>query len=174
MQSVQRCLNLLFQHSLFLTFFLFQKYLKPKVRTTKLVNSVVYHPCSSRLASGIHPFSLNSISFRNACWIFSDLYIPAPVEKFFQFMVFTLEIALNLCIFTHAAVPHSTLQGQIFENQFRPWAKNNGVEEIMICFIKVQSENMKMTWNISLLIFCMIYNFSKCGGFTVLWIISIN
>ena len=43
----------------------------------------------------------------------------------------------------------------------------------MIRFIKIQSENMKMTWNISLFIFCMIYSFSKCDGFTiVLWIIS--
>ena len=117
MQSVQRCLNLLFQHSLFLTFFLFQKYLKPKVRTTKLVNSVVYHPCSSRLASGIHPFSLNSISFRNACWIFSELYIPICVGKHFRFMVLTfVENALNLSIFTHAPVPHSKLQVESFEN----------------------------------------------------------
>ena len=38
----------------------------------------------------------------------------------------------------------------------------------MIFFIKVQSENMKMTWNISLFIFCMICNFSKSDGFSVL------
>ena len=44
------------------------------------------------------------------------------------------------------------------------------VEETMICFIKIQAENMKMTWNISLYISCMICNFSKCDGFTVLWI----
>ena len=44
----------------------------------------------------------------------------------------------------------------------------------MIFFIKIQSENMKMTWNISLFIFCMICNFSECDGFTVLWIISIK
>ena len=38
----------------------------------------------------------------------------------------------------------------------------------MICFIKIQSENLKTTWNISLFIFCMICNISKCDGFTVL------
>ena len=38
----------------------------------------------------------------------------------------------------------------------------------MIYYIKIQSENMKMTWNISLFIFCMIYNFSNRDGFTVL------
>ena len=31
----------------------------------------------------------------------------------------------------------------------------------MICSIKIQSENMKMTWNISLITFYMISNFSK-------------
>ena len=40
------------------------------------------------------------------------------------------------------------------------------VDKTMICFIKIQPENMKMTWNISF-IFRMIYNFCKCGGFTV-------
>ena len=34
----------------------FSKYFNPQVRTNKLVNSVVYHPCPSRLASGIHPY----------------------------------------------------------------------------------------------------------------------
>ena len=99
---------------------------------------------------------------------------PPCVGKIFQFMVFTLENTLNLCIFIHAPVPHSKLQVQFFENLFPPRAKNKGVEETMICFIKIQSENMKMTWNISLFICCMIYNFSKCDGFTVLWIISIK
>ena len=42
------------------------------------------------------------------------------------------------------------------------------MEETMIFFIKIQSENMKITWKISLFIFCMIRNFSKCDGFTVL------
>ena len=39
-------------------------------------------------------------------------------------MVFTfLENALNLGIFTHGPVPHSELQGEYFENQFRPTAE---------------------------------------------------
>ena len=41
---------------LFLLFLHFQKYLNLQVRTNKLVNSAVYHPYPSRLASGIHPF----------------------------------------------------------------------------------------------------------------------
>ena len=47
------------------------------------------------------------------------------------------------------------------------------VEETMICFIKIQSENMKMTWNIRFFIFCMICNFLNCDSFTILKIISI-
>ena len=79
-------------------------------------------------------------------------------------MVFTiLENALNIDISTHAPIPHSKLQAEYFENLFPSQQKR--VDKTMICFIKIQSENMKMTWNI---IFCMIYNFSKCVGFTVL------
>ena len=52
--------------------------------------------------------------------------------------------------------------------------KTKWMEETMIFFIKIQPENMKMTWNISLFIFCMIFNLSKCNGVTVLWITSIK
>ena len=55
-QSVQRSLCLLFQRTLFLIFPRFQKCLNPQVRINKLVNSVFYLPCPSRLASGIQPF----------------------------------------------------------------------------------------------------------------------
>ena len=43
----------------------FSKISKPQIRTNKLVNSVFYHPCPSRLASGMHPFhiSLNTSGF---------------------------------------------------------------------------------------------------------------
>ena len=95
-------------------------------------------------------------------------YIPPCVGKNVQFMVFTLENEFNQCIFTHAPVLHSKLQAQFFENLFPPRTKNKGVEETVICFFKIQSENMKMTWNISSCICRMIYNFSKCDGFTVL------
>ena len=94
-------------------------------------------------------------------------YIFNICEKIFQFMVFTFpENAFNLCIFTHAPVPHSKHQVEFFENLLPP--KTEGVDEAMICSIKIQSENMKMTWNISLFTFWMVFNFSKCDGFTVL------
>ena len=37
--------------------------------------------------------------------------------------------------------------------------QQKGVEETMICFIKIQSEKMKMAWNISLFIFCILIMF---------------
>ena len=55
-----------------------------------------------------------------------------------------------------------------------PHNQEQGVEETMICFIKIQSEDVKMTWDFTLFIFCMIYKFSKCDGLTILWIISIK
>ena len=68
--------------------------------------------------------------------------------------------------------PSSSLKtpGRIFWIFFSP--KQKGMKKTMICLIKIQPENMKMTWNIKLFIFYMIYNFSKCDGFTVLLIIS--
>ena len=131
---------------------LFQKYLNPQLRANKWVNSIVYNLCPSLLASGTHPyffklFRVLSLS-RMLFSILSDLYIPPCVGKKFQFMLFTLENELNLCIFTHAPAPHSKLQVQFFENLFPPRSNNKGVEETMIYFIKIQSENMKMTWNI--------------------------
>ena len=148
---------------------LFQKYFNPQFRTNKLVNSVVYHLCPSILASGIHLY------FFKLLWILS---LSRMLVKFSLTCIFhhVWEKFFNLwcshqkmnCIFTHNLVPHSKLQVTFFENLFPPRAKNNGVEETMICFIKIQSENMKMTWNIGLFICCMIYNFCKCDGFTVL------
>ena len=67
--------------------------------------------------------------------------------------------------FYSCPVPYSKLQVKFFENVS---LKTKGVEDIMICFIIIQSENKKITWNISLNIFCMICNFSKRDGFTVL------
>ena len=67
--------------------------------------------------------------------------------KKIHFVVFTfLENTLNLCIFTHAQLP----------TQNSVSLKTKGGEKAMIFLIQIQSENMKITWNISLFIFCMI------------------
>ena len=99
-------------------------------------------------------------------------------------MEFTfLENALIQGIFTHAP-PHSKLtpkflssrsrQGEITHSPGQLLLKiyfpqqQKGVEKTMICLLKIQSENMKMTWNIKFFIFCMLSNFFKWDGFTVL------
>ena len=112
-----------------------------------------------------------------------EFYIIPCVGKRFKSMEFTiLENALILDIFTHAPptqnsppifcphtlgrrkllIPLGTILSKICFPQ-----QQKGVEETMICFIKIQSENMKMTWNIRFFIFCMIWNFYKCDDFTV-------
>ena len=62
-------------------------------------------------------------------------------EKIFS--VYGVENALKLYIFTHAPVPYSKLQVEFFENVFSPRRKG-WMGETMICFIKIQSEKMKM------------------------------
>ena len=46
--------------------------------------------------------------------------------------------------------------------------KPKEVDETMICFFKIRSENIKMTWDIRLFISSMTSNFFKCDSFTVL------
>ena len=58
---------------------------------------------------------------------------------------------IECIIFTHAPVLHLKLQVEVFENLFP--LKTEWVEEAMTFSIKIQSENMKMTWNISYLHF---------------------
>ena len=79
-------------------------------------------------------------------------------------MEFTfLENALIQGIFTHAP-PHSKLTPKFLSSRSRQREitqsprqlllkiyfpqQQKGVEKTMICLIKIQSENMKMTWNI--------------------------
>ena len=72
------------------------------------------------------------ISLQKACWIFSNLYIPPCIGKNFQLMVFTfLENALNLCIFTHAPVPHSKIQAEFFENLLPSDEKRGGNYDLL-------------------------------------------
>ena len=128
------------------------------------------HPCPSRLTTRIH-ISINSVGLYLYPECLSNfvlnLYISPWLGKFFRFMVFTsLESALNLCIFTHVSLPtqntppssyHRTLgrgkliipAGGIFSNICFP-QHQKGVEKTITCFIKIQSENVKMIWTIYL------------------------
>ena len=86
-------------------------------------------------------------------------------------MVITFLVnAVNLGIFTHTPLPHLKLQAEYFENFPQ---QQKGMEQIMICFIKFQLENMKKAWNIWLFIFCRICNFSRCDGFTYTFVNNI-
>ena len=83
-------------------------------------------------------------------------------------MVFTfIENALNLCIYTHPPLAHSKLQVEFFKI-CSPQHRRGGESYDLLHNIKIQSEDMKMSWNTSLFTFFMIFNFSKCEGFTVL------
>ena len=62
-----------------------------------------------------------------------------------------LKNALNLGIFAHAPIPHWEIQAEFFENLF-PLTAERG-SKTTICFIKIQSEYSKMTWNVILFIF---------------------
>ena len=104
--------------------------------------------------------------------------------KIFKFMKFRiLENTFIRSIFTHVHptqnLPPSSCHhaldrrkllippGRILSKICFP-QQQKGVEETMIFFIKIQSENMKMTWNIRFFILCMICNFFECDGFTAL------
>ena len=92
-------------------------------------------------------------------WIFHHLW-----EKLFNLWCFIPRKCIESM--------HFDLFPRIFWKFVSPKAK--GVQETMICFMKVESENMKTTWNISLFIFSMICNYTNCDGFAVLWVISIK
>ena len=91
------------------------------------------------------------------------------------FSIYGIHI-LRKCIesmhFYSCPSPPLKIPGSFFWKSVFP--KTKRMEEAMVCFIKIQSENMKMTWKISLFIFCKNCNFCKCDGFTVLWIIPIK
>ena len=127
-----------------------------------------YLPCPSRLASQGYIFFHISLNFL-------EFYLPRMLvefsvtcicqhlwEKIFNLWCHIPRKSLNLCFFSlmpqsptpfPPPAPHSKLPVEIFENVS---PKTEGVEEAMICYVKIQSENMQMTWNISLFPFDMI------------------
>ena len=119
-------------------FLLFQKYLNPQVRTNKLVNSVVHHLCSSRLASEIHTYLFKLLRVLSLSEMLVEFCLTCIFHHVWEkFMVIKLENALNLCIFIHTPVLHLKLKILIFQNLFSPTAKNKNVKKTMICIIKI-------------------------------------
>ena len=146
--SVKRCLNTLFQRTVFLLPPLLWGYLRPEVRIHKIINSVDYHRFRSSLASSVHP---------SYC-----VQIPRKCIESRHFSSCPYLSSQN----RPPSSPHQTLRrgkllispGSIFLKICFP-KKEKGVKETMIWFISFQSENMKMTWIIRLYVFCMICNF---------------
>ena len=68
--------------------------------------------------------------------------------------------------------PHSKPLVEFFQNVS---PKIEGVEEAMICSVKIKSENMKMTWNISLFpfdmnaIFLNVMALQFCKKYQIVW-----
>ena len=134
-----------------------KRYLNPQVRT-KNIRKQCYLPLLSLKISfrdtsfHVSLISLGFYFFPECLLRFLWLVYSTVCGKFFQFIVFTSpENALNLCIFAHAPFPPFKTQGRIFWKYVFP--KTKGVEKTMICFIKTQWENIKTTWNISLITF---------------------
>ena len=105
--------------------------------------------------------SLNSLrlSLKNACWIFSDLYILTFPGK--KISIYDVHISIK-CIesmhfYSSPSPPLKTLSRSFWKSVF-PKAEEE-VEGAMICSIKIQSENLKMPWYISLFTFCMNFIF---------------
>ena len=94
-------------------------------------------------------------------------------KKFSIYGVHILRKSLSLCFFTHTPVPQSKLLVEFFENLFPPRGKR--LEEAMICSVKIQSENMKTTFNISLFpfgmiaIFLIVMNLQFCKQCQIVW-----
>ena len=67
------------------------------------------------------------------------------------------EITHSQLLITQLIIPRQ----HFFWKSAPPPQQQKGVEETMICFIRIQSENMKVVWNIRLFVFCVICNFFK-------------
>ena len=170
---MQTSLNLLFQRTLFLMFAHFQKYLKLQARTNKLVIKVFYHPCHSRLASGIHLSYffklLRVLSLKNACWVFYSNMCGK------HFPIYDVHIPRKCIESVHLySCPSPPLKtpGRIFWKSVSP--KRKGWKKLWFALPKFNQKIWRWLGPLSLFTFCMICNFSKCDGFTVLQIISIK
>ena len=131
----------------------FRGYLNLQVTIIKIVNIV-----KGYILSHFYKLLRVFISLQNTCWIFIcgknfqiyGVHIPRKCiesKHFSSSYHFTLGRGKSL-------IPLGSIFLKICFSQ-----QQKGVEETMICFTKIQSENMKVTWNIRLFIFCTLCNF---------------
>ena len=137
MQSVQRCLNLLFQRNLFLIFFLFKKYLEPK-NGKQCCLPPLYVKSNLKDTFFSYSFKLLRVLSLSICWIISNLYIPPCVGNFFS--IYGVNIPRKRIESMHFySYPSSRLKtpGRTFWKSVPPNTK--WVGKTKICFIKIQS-----------------------------------
>ena len=109
------------------------------------------------------------ISYSTMCEKIFQIYgvrIPRKCIDSRNFYSCLSKLASNICHHTlgkNYLFPQDSIHSKICFPQ-----QQNGVEETVICFIKLQSEIMKMTENIRFFLFGMIFSFFKCDRFTVL------
>ena len=147
-----------------------------------MVNSLDYHPCLSILASKILSFYISV----NYLWLYlslSRIIVEFSLKLLYSTMygksiqIYGVHIPgkcidsrhFYSCLPTQNSLPGScchplgrrtllNLPGSILSRICFP-QQQKGVEETMICFIKIQSENMKITWHFRFLLSCMICSF---------------
>ena len=107
-------------------------------------------------------FQIYDVHISRKCIESRNFYLcpPSPLKTLCQVPIITPKAERN----------YSFPQGEFFSKIYFP-QQQKGVEETVICFIRVQSKNMKMTWNVRLFTFCIhfvFYIIFNCGGFTVL------
>ena len=137
---------------------LFRGYLTPLPPFTleiSVVKSVEYQPCSSKLASRIHPKDFISLS--------------RMLVEFFLKLVYSTMGGKSFQIYgVHVPVPRKCIKPGHFyscphfpthNSPPRSYHQYPRQRETIICFIKIQSEIIKITWSVRLFIFCMICNF---------------
>ena len=107
-------------------------------------------------------FQIYGVHIPRKCIEFRHFYsCPLPphsvlVPKFLSSHPRQREISHSQLPITQLIIPR-----QHFFWKFVFPQQQKGVEETMIFFIRIQSKNMKVAWNIRLFIFCMICNFFK-------------
>ena len=153
----------------------FQKYRNPQVlfgSNRKIGKQCFLPPLSFKIILNDTSFyiSLNSLGFCLSRMLFEFSLICVfqhMWEKFFNLWCsHSQKITESMLFYSCPSLPLKS-PGKNFWKSISP--KTEGVEEAMICFIKTQSQNMKMTWNTSIFPFGLFpCNFSKYDGFTIL------
>ena len=125
--SVQRSLNLLFQHTLFLMFHHFQKYLNLQCFLTPLSFKINLRDASFHISLNFLGFYLSRMFAE-----FSDLYIPTCAGKIFSNLWCSHSYKMHW-IYAFLLIPQSTLKtpSRIFWKSVSPNGKCGGSYDLL-------------------------------------------